>query len=225
MELVEFRHSKYFEFVVARLKLSNNTNYSLNELSSFDALNPKLLINIINAFDDDWYHSNEYFEDFTTNEILEYLFSTHAYYRESVLPSIERLILHLQKQNYGNPMVREFRNCYAAFKKEFMHHLAQEERIVFPYIKLLQKSNMHLLAQLQQVDVISLLAHDHDPTESHPFFAWARGLRRLNLAGIHDILKLEIIVNKFTRDLKIHAFIEEEVLYFKCAELLSTKKT
>lgn len=216
MELIELRHSKYFDFVLARLNHNELPEYSLNDLKFFDSLAPKLLITIIKAFEDNWYLNDQYYEEYSITDILTYLYSTHEYYKTRVLKTIERLILNLSKENYGHPVIQQFRASYCDFKSDFLQHLAQEERIVFPYIELiLQFNNKKVNSILNQVDVLSLLKHDHTPPESHPFFGWVHGLKTMKISGIHEVLKLEIIIDKFSRDLTVHSFIEEEILYPK----------
>jgi len=92
-------------------------------------------VETINVFHYEAYFPEKRLLDFSVSMVIDYLLSTHQYYKDYLIPENDRLIELFLSENpeesAENELVRKF---YAKFKDEFVLHINFEEREMFPYI-------------------------------------------------------------------------------------------
>ena len=93
---------------------------------------------IVNTFHNEDYFPKQELLSFSPLLIISYLEETHCYYRNYILPKLEKqlnaLISGCNEQCDELNMIDAF---YKRYKKELLNHLEEEETKVFPYVKAL----------------------------------------------------------------------------------------
>src|SRR5215212_3320958 len=79
------------------------------------------------------------FDTMSLTELAEYIVRVHHTYVKLNLPQISDYILRVaSKHGDAYPYMKEVHLLFAQLKQEFEQHLAKEEKILFPRIKLLE---------------------------------------------------------------------------------------
>ncbi len=155
---------------------------------------------------------------------IDYIINNHHTFVKEKIPELESLIDHLvQAHSATHPQLPMIREKYAEFKGELVDHMSDEENIVFPSYKKLEKA--FFANKFDEVidfdDAISWMEEDHilngaslktmrnfcnnymAPKESSPGF---------------KILYEEL--RKFEYDLHFHMYLENYVLFTKVIAML-----
>lgn len=100
------------------------------------AIDPEFFIAVLNAFGCENYAPAKKLRPQHVPMIVAYLRRTHAYYRRSQVPTIERsiglLIRSASRSGTDLSIVKDF---FRDYKTELFHHLKREETVTFPYIE------------------------------------------------------------------------------------------
>lgn len=112
---------------------------SIEDLCTEHSVSVPLFMLICNVYAYDEYHpSREELEQCRTNDLVEYLLSSHKDYIDNKMPHIEK---HFQVLLTG--MEEKHRllisNFYKKLKNEIMEHFSYEENMVFPYLRQFSK--------------------------------------------------------------------------------------
>lgn len=155
---------------------------------------------------------------------IDYIINNHHTYVKEKIPELESLIDHLvQAHSATHPQLPMIRERYSEFKGELIDHLNDEENIVFPSYKKLEKALGEKKPKelMDFDDAISWMEEDHlltgaslksmrnfcnnyvAPKESSPGF---------------KILYEEL--KKFEYDLHFHMYLENNVLFTKVVSAL-----
>ncbi|MCU0442319.1 MAG: hemerythrin domain-containing protein [Bacteroidia bacterium] len=158
------------------------------------------------------------------SELCNYLQHTHHHYSQRMLPVIEHHIQQtglLQHQQY--PQLLLLIKIFETFKADFLTHIAYENRVVFPYIKKLEKHTVNfknsLWIDLKDFSIADfILKHHSDDDDMHNI----RTL--LNNYEVHasDKLAYKVLMHElksFESDLKAHSLIEEDLLIPRAIKL------
>jgi len=192
-------------------------NISLNDarqIANFDSLtgrgekntdkvNEKLLTELIFCLENPEIADPEWFKEFGTVELIDFLTASHQFYTNRSLPSIER---HLEIWlghplcpesilRYGMPLFKEF-------QRRLLEHFLLEENRLFPMI--LEDGAAGSPSKYS-------LEHPHySPDISTLSAFFSKGIKSANSPMAYRILmeKLRIL----ERELKLHEFLEERVL-------------
>jgi regulator of cell morphogenesis and NO signaling len=109
---------------------------TIKEVCRAHRIDPGFFLVIINVFSSPQYFPEKTLLTFSPPVILSYLQKTHAYYRDTQIPVIERLLRQLiaRSGKHRNDLlvVRKF---FLEYKRELIAHLEREERITFPHIR------------------------------------------------------------------------------------------
>ncbi|MCX7984161.1 MAG: hemerythrin domain-containing protein [Bacteroidetes bacterium] len=91
---------------------------------------------MLNTFSNENYFPEEEIHTFNVLAIVNYLRSTHTYYLQTLVPTIEQLIDTLaQSRSQHNRSLKSVKRYFREYKKELIDHLKQEDTVTFPYIE------------------------------------------------------------------------------------------
>jgi regulator of cell morphogenesis and NO signaling len=180
---------------------------------------------IINVFSSERYFPEKKLMTFSPLTILEYLQKTHAYYRETQIPVIERqlhqLLRRAGKRRNDLAIVRKF---FLGYKRELLAHLDREERITFPYIRKVyrmhQKNRSAVNAKVSQTYSMDTYGKEHNNVDEK---LWdLKNILIKYLPGtVDDAIRNAMICEVFRLegDIRDHTRIEETILMPLVAEM------
>ena len=164
------------------------------------------------------------FFEYPIDLILTYLRHTHVFYQNSYLSEIELAIDKLPEDHHKLSVLKpRLRMFFEKLKENLNLHIGQEEKLLFPYMDALVsasntgKLNYSAFDKLQLIDF--LMSHDDDIEQG-----LSELVKRLKvMTKEHDeSFAFRMLLSKlslFELDLKIHGWIEEEVLVPKAIEM------
>ncbi|MEA1874105.1 MAG: hemerythrin domain-containing protein [Bacteroidota bacterium] len=180
-------------------------------------INPEFLLSLFNLQVHHLIEDNITFNKQDTEQIIDYLKSSHDYYTSEFYPIISKHINTLINHNTNSEfkMLQKFFNDYL---QEVEQHFKYEDDIVFPYMRNLIQGN----AETSNYTVEKYKQH-HDDIEAK--LEDLISLLVKFLPPANDIkLRRKIIetLAKLDEDLQIHARIENEIL-IPLAETMEVK--
>lgn len=199
---------------------------SIEDVCTAQGINPDFFMEIANAYLDDRYTPNEDFANFSLEDMVSYLKSTHDYYLNVAIPHIENQILHLLKHSRlstkEKDLVTEF---FEDYKKEVLDHISNEENDVLPYILELEKQaaqNTPDTAFVQRLQRYSIreFATEHDRLEYS-----LENLSKLIILHLPPFDDQDLCVRllremaDLVKDLSDHADMEDKVMVPRVEEL------
>lgn len=105
-----------------------------SEICQAHGIDPEFFIEIVNVFNDHHYFPETRLRQFDVHAVIRYLLKTHEDYTGNLLPEIGGMVRALVDsgggRNRGVGMVAEM---YDEYRREFLHHIEQEEELVFPH--------------------------------------------------------------------------------------------
>ena len=109
---------------------------TVKEVCKKHRIEVEFFLAIANTFSNVDYFPEKKLQSFNVLMIVSYLQKTHAYYRETQVPLVEKLLNalmrnHLEEKNN----VKLLKKFFLGYKKELFAHLDREEKTTFPYIK------------------------------------------------------------------------------------------
>ena len=156
--------------------------------------------------------------------VIAYLKHTHFIFVKERLPYLSKLIHHLPDTDHDD-VVEDLRFIFPLFVEDLIHHIYQEEDELFSYILSLHRAlrEPNLPAQLyydMEKYAIQDFAVHHDADDDE-----MEGIR--HIAHNYDTqltnnLHLRVVyaeLQQFERELKIHASVENEILFPKALML------
>lgn len=133
-------------------------------------LNIDLIQTLLKSYDDNFEFPYKELNEFSIQEILNYLKLTHRYYLYKKLPDIEQAILHIFKDN-SDPHQLLILMChyFVEFKKKLVEHIQFEEKKFFPYIQQLidleNSTNKEEIASVLNQNSIKAFLDSHSDVE------------------------------------------------------------
>lgn len=199
---------------------------SVDEVCCAHGVNTSFFLEIANAYLDELYVPGEGLSLFSLGSMVNYIKSTHDYYTNIALPTVEEKIHQLvERSSLSKKEVGLVINFFNDYKKDFMIHISQEEEQVLPYILELEKQ-----ASLEKPDPafiqklrtysISEFEKEHDRLEislkhlSELIIKYLPPFDDLQLC--HQVLN---DLSRLMRDLIDHADMEDKVLIPRVSEL------
>ena len=156
--------------------------------------------------------------------VIAYLKHTHFVFIKERLPYLSKLIHNLRDTDHDD-VVEDLRFIFPLFVEDLIHHIYQEEDELFSYILSLHQAlrEPNLPAQLyydMEKYAIQDFAVHHDADDDE-----MEGIR--HIAHNYDIqhtksLHLRVVyaeLQQFERELKVHASVENEILFPKALML------
>ncbi|MEQ9440802.1 MAG: iron-sulfur cluster repair di-iron protein [Cyclobacteriaceae bacterium] len=164
------------------------------------------------------------FSSLPVDIIIAYLKHTHFLFIKERLPYLSKLIHHLPK-NQHRDIVEDLQFVFPLFVEDLIYHIYQEEDEFFSYVLALQEaaqkaqSSSYLYFGMEKCSIQEFaMHHDMDDDEME-------GIRQITndytTEGIES-LHLRVIyaeLQKFERELCVHASVENEILFPKALML------
>lgn len=180
---------------------------------------PDFVITLLEALDDPTQLDAERFVHFGTMTVIDYLKHSHRYYLEVWVPEITHLLQHLVSLSAGaHPMLLALPAFWRSYRFELQQHFHMEEKELFPYATLLYKKmhgGEHLRVFTDDLKGHSLEGFMHDHVDEAEELAEIRSLLRKYTDRDSGAFPYRILLHKlrlFEQDLRVHAFLEDEVL-------------
>ncbi len=195
-----------------------NKDQSFEQICLAQNIDIDFFLAILNTYHDENYFPEQELKTFAPLMIIDYLQKTHQYYKEYVLPKIDRLLDGMIKSaNTKTDQLALIVTFYEKYKREFLLHIQEEEDEVFPYIKSVlshtQKADLYTIHSFEKEhgnvddklnDLINLIVKYvepvYDPNLCNEFLV--------------EIFQLE-------KDARDHARIEDKILIPLVVELES----
>lgn len=199
---------------------------TVREVCEKEGVDVGFFIEIINVFHYEAYFPELRLLNLSVSHVVDYLIKTHNYYRQYLIPEIERLMQLFLKSCEGRCAESALiRNFYDKFQNECLAHFQTEEREEFPYILELNR-----LVESRENGEVFLLKYKH--------FAM-RNFEEDHINIDDKMFDLENIIIKylppnydqnvgnallsnlflFGKDLKNHSRIEDHILLPKVKQL------
>lgn len=199
---------------------------SVEEACLNHGVNTDFFLEIANAYLDETYVPGEGLSLFPLETMVEYISSTHKYYTEIALPTVEEKIHRLmQDSRLSEKEAGLVINFFNDYKKDFMIHLSQEEEEILPYVLELERQSAlespdpDFIQKLQSYS-ISEFEKEHARLEislKHLSEFIIKSLPPFDdLHLCHEVLNDLAVLMK---DLVDHADVEDKILIPRVAEL------
>ena len=97
-------------------------------------IDSEFFIEIVNVFNDHHYFPETRLRQFDVHAVIRYLLKAHEDYTGNLLPEIGGMVRALVDSGGGhNRGIGMVAGMYEEYHREFLHHIAQEEELVFPH--------------------------------------------------------------------------------------------
>jgi regulator of cell morphogenesis and NO signaling len=159
--------------------------------------------------------------DFPIDLLIEYLKHAHHTFVKQKLPYLARCVDNLVLNQRNNHLVKDLKFIFPLFLEDFIKHIYEEEDILFSYILSLyrvlnNKMNINSIFFQMEKYTIHDFAIEHSSEEDE-----MSGMRKItnnyDLSATDDVL-MKIVLSElkaFDEEMKIHAKIEDEILFPK----------
>ena len=158
--------------------------------------------------------------------IIEYLKHTHYLFVKHKLPYIGQLLQGFRANHPDyNTIEKDLKTLFPLFLEDFIHHIYEEEDSLFKYIRMLERAargqyNPSRLYELMEKYSLQKCALEHVAHDDE-----MEGIRKITKdyhltadAPLHvKVIYSELI--QFEKTLKVHARIENEILFPKAMAL------
>lgn len=164
------------------------------------------------------------FNSITIPNLIDYVHSSHEFYNTYYLQKLDQLEFwqHDEHSAISERLIHHIQQ----FAFQFRKHLAHEEETVLPYIHFLELSQYansfpisHQFAVLEQNQ--NILNHQDEAEEHALFQSILTDIQQLNACSTYDFQWsfYQNLLEQFSIDLKIHEFIEDQVLFARANNL------
>ena len=165
----------------------------------------------------------------TISFTVDYIINNHHTYVREVIPELESLIDHLVIAHASTqpqlPMIKE---RFVEFKTELSEHLNDEEQIVFPSFKNLEKSLVHANSEESKEFDDSIIWMEEDHILTGTTLKSMRNFCNNYVAPKDSSPGFKILfeeLKKFELDMHFHMHLENNVLFTKVVDALKLHKT
>lgn len=165
-----------------------------------------------------------FLNDLSVSELLAHLKLSHRYYLNTKLPEIEQSIFALYDQKTkADKLLVILCSFFIEYKNKFVEHIKLEERVLFPYIDFLQQfyTNPKLEPKADFMD-FSIQKFEESHSNLEEDLARIRHQITNSIKQIKTPLPFRIFTTQlefFENDMAVHAYLEDEVLIPKIAEM------
>lgn len=198
---------------------------SLEEVCKKHKVHPNQLITELEAWAARKDPSNEELYLNPIEVLVAYLKQKHYYFVRQELPFLANIISGIKAEPEYASIMSDLRIMFPLFVEDFIHHIHEEESRLFKRIELLQdveQGHYSLLDALTilERDPIHLLADAHEVHDDE-----MEGIRKLTseyTLSEEAPLTMKVLYHElqnFERELRIHAQIEDDLLFPKAIQL------
>lgn len=187
-------------------------------------LDVKQVVNSLESINHKEDEQNVLLSAYPVNIIVEYLKHTHFIFIKERLPYLNKLINNLHTSDYNN-IVQDLQFIFPLFVEDLIYHIYQEEDEFFSYVLALSEASRtrsispKLFYDMEKYSIQNFaIEHDIDDDEMRGF----RNITNNYMIDHTNHLHLRVVyaeLEKFERELQIHANIENEILFPKALML------
>ena len=158
--------------------------------------------------------------------VIEYLKHTHYLFVKKRLPYIAQLIDGLADVNFRyTSLAKDLKSVFPLFVEDFIEHIYEEEDILFAYIKSLSTflsgerpaSKVYYAMEKNSIQEFALDHSEHE-NEMDGLRKITNGYSYCEEADLH----IKVLFNELARleqDLKVHAKVEDNILFPKALQI------
>ncbi|MDX2301282.1 MAG: hemerythrin domain-containing protein [Microscillaceae bacterium] len=201
----------------------NYSENSLAEICTQRGIKPEWVIQKLNDAIQSQTLEPGRIDDYPIDLIIEYLKHSHYIFIKDRLRYLGQII-----DNYPAPngsILADVQEVFPDFAQEFIEHVYEEEDTIFAYITELKKiQDNKAFLDYKEIVLPKKSIQDFE-NEHHQLDDEMQGIRELtrsfNLAEVSDVHAKVIFeaLSNFSEELKIHAKIENEILFPKAIKL------
>ncbi len=199
--------------------------YSYEELRRMD-IDQQFIYTLLQTFADEKTFSEEAYQKFPLEIIIDYIHRTHRYYLDKKLLEIEQSI-HILLKDYSDnhPLLHILNSFFNEYTSDLTSHIRAEEKHLLPYIKVLLKfekeeADAEKYFAATKNYSLQLFIDSHQDTE--------KNLLKVRNAILNyqppttNQTPYRVLITQlqaFEKDLSIHALIEDKVLIPRALQL------
>jgi regulator of cell morphogenesis and NO signaling len=205
--------------------LDKNILYSYEELRSID-IDQQFIYSLLQTFEDEKSFSEEEYNKYPLEIIIDYIHRTHRYYLSKKLYEIDQTINILVKDYSDNhPLLEALKSFFKEYSLSLKSHVLAEEQELLPYIKnLILASNK----TKNQEEVREILANYSLQTFINSHLDTEQDLSMIRETILNykapktNQTPYRILLSQletFEKDLSVHALIEDKILIPRAQQL------
>jgi regulator of cell morphogenesis and NO signaling len=202
---------------------------NVDEVCRANGVNTDFFLEIANAYLDEMYIPGEGLALFSLGTMVDYITSTHRYYTDIALPTVEEKIHRLMDQSdLSEKEVNLVNGFFNDYKMDFMDHLAQEEDHILPYVLELERQSTLNEPDPQFIQKLRSYSIREFEKEHNRLEISLKHLSELIIKYLPPFNDLQLcyqVLNDLAalmKDLVDHADMEDKVLIPRVAELETT---
>lgn len=199
---------------------------SVDEVCQAHGVNTDFFLEIANAYLDELYVPGEGLSLFSLGTMVDYITSTHRYYTEIALPSVEEKIGRLMDRSaLSQKEISLVTSFFSDYKKDFVDHLSQEEKYILPYVLELERQSALQEPDpkfIQKLETYSIREFEQEHNRLETSLKHLSELIIKYLPPFEDLQLCHQVLNDLAtlmKDLTDHADVEDKVLIPRVAEL------
>lgn len=199
---------------------------TLEEVCAKLGINPDSLIGSLELVLDEKESTQKQLKAYPAELVVEYLKHAHYLFIKKRLPYLAQLIDGIVDVNYRyQSLSTDLKSVFPMFVEDFIHHIHEEEDTMFAYVDRLsrfvndEKPSSETYYLMEQFSVHEFaVGHEVHENEMEGFRKFTNNYKYCDEADLH-IKVLYTELQRFEKDLLIHAKIENEILFPKAMEL------
>jgi len=208
------------------IKFYEYSEQTLEQVCQEKGLSVDIVVRELESPNENFQESDLPLISYPVDLIIEYLKHTHHLFIKHKLPYIGRLVESFKANHIEYDLIeKDLKALFPLFLEDFIHHIYEEEDTLFKYIRILERAGRgHLnpseLYQLMEKHSLQRCALEHEAHDEE-----MRGIRKITKdyhltqdAPLHvKVIYNELI--QFEKSLKLHAQVENEILFPKAMAL------
>lgn len=208
------------------IKFYQNTDQTLEQVCAQHQLNPELVFKKLEEIGSVTLADERQLQQLPIEFIVAYLRHSHHRFIKNTLPYIGQLIEDFSDGfPEHQPMLRDLKLVFPIFSEDFIKHIYEEEDTLFSYIETLLaatrriKNSSELYYKIIKTGLQSfMLDHETHDDEMEGIRLLTNQYTPMQASDVHTLVLFEELKH-FEHDLKIHASIENRILFPKAVRL------
>ena len=208
------------------IKFYEYSEQTLEQVCQEKGLSVDIVVRELESPNENFQESDLPLISYPVDLIIEYLKHTHHLFIKHKLPYIGRLVESFKANHIEYDLIeKDLKALFPLFLEDFIHHIYEEEDTLFKYIRILERAgrghfNPSELYQLMEKHSLQRCALEHEAHDEE-----MRGIRKItnDYHLTQDApLHVKVIYNEliqFEKSLKLHAQVENEILFPKAMAL------
>ncbi|MFY0593830.1 hemerythrin domain-containing protein [Roseivirga sp.] len=225
-DLVSENHVRASVLYYFGVKFYDYKEETLEDVCANHGLDAQSVIKSLELVTDESAATQNQLKAYPPELVTEYLKHAHYVFIKKRLPYIGQLIDGIKDVNFRyKSLSSDLKSIFPMFVEDFIHHIHEEEDTMFSYVNRLSKfmvdekpsSEIYYLMEKFSVKEFAL-EHEVHESEMEGFRKFTNNYQYCEEADLH-IKVLYTELERFEKDLLIHAKIEDEILFPKALQL------